>query len=150
MKSWLGIRPPGFILTPPTQRPPLPRLPTKPDDLHAAERLVRDMHWNPQRHLARTAASNPEVLKLIEEKEKVIAAEPSHKVARKQWFQKLSMLTERLSRFMEKPVAVANGDLANRQREMDANELLMRRDYAWCLFPEPLLSNYCARIMNAS
>ena len=149
VERWLGIRPPGFIVITATQRPPLPRFPTRPVELHAAERVVRDMRWNPQRYLSDESAT-PEVAELVREKERLIASEPSHKIDRKQWFQKLSSITQRLTPYVTKQIETAERELDRRRREMQANELLMRRDYSWCLFPEPLLRDYTARIMNAA
>jgi hypothetical protein len=149
MERWLGIQAPGFIVITATQRPPLPRFPTTPADFHSAERLVRDLRWNPQRHLDRKVARRPEVAALVREKEMLIASEPSHTIARKHWFQKLSSVTERLAAYVSNEIAFAEAELDRCRREMQANQLLMRRDYAWCLFPENLLRDYCARIMNA-
>ena len=148
MERWLGIRAPGFIVITATQRPPLPRFPTKPADLHAAERMVRELRWNPQRYVSRESDQR-EVADLIREKEKLIATEPSHTIARKHWFQQLSTVTERLASFVADQVTEAERLLEKCRREMQANQLLMRRDYSWCLFPEPLLQDYCSRIMNA-
>jgi hypothetical protein len=149
MERWMGIQAPGFIVITATQRPPLLRFPTTPADLHNAERLVRDLRWNPQRHLDQRVAEKPEVAPMVREKERLIASEPSHKVARKHWFQKLTSVTERLGAFVNEEIAFAEGELERCRREMQANQLLMRRDYAWCLFPEELLRDYCVKIMAA-
>lgn len=149
MVRWMGIDAPGFIVITATQRPPLPRFPTTPADLHNAERLVRDLRWNPQRHLDRRSAEKPEVAQMVREKEQLIASEPSHKIARKYWFQKLNSVTERLSAFVNEEIAFAKAELERCKREMQANQLLKRRDYAWCLFPEELLRDYCMKTMAA-
>lgn len=150
VERWLGIPAPGFIVITATQRPPLPRFPTSPADLHAAERLVRDVQWNPQRNLQPDAVNRPEVARLLQEKTALTALEPAGKADRKLWFQKLSMVTERLHPFVRQRIQSAQSELEHCRAEMRANQLLMRRDYAWCLFPEDLLRDYCNRIMDAS
>ncbi len=150
MQRWLGIQPPGFMVVTATQRPPLPCFPTTPADLHAAAWLVRDLQWNPQRHLSAAAAGNPDAVRWLREKEALIAGEPSHKVARKHWFRQLGAVTGKLRSLVSDEIDAAKREWDRRQREMHANDLLMRRDYAWCLFPEELLRGYCSRFLNAS
>jgi hypothetical protein len=149
VERWLGIQAPGFIVVTATQRPPLPRLLTKPKDVSVAQWRVRDFRWNPQRHLPQEIQSDPEVARLVSQKEALIAAEPSNKIERKKWFQELSAVTQRLARYLSSEIGYAERFLEIVRRDMAANQLLMRRDYAWCLFPEELLRDYCRRIMNA-
>lgn len=147
MQRWLGIQPPGFIVVTATQRPPLPRFPTSPADVTAAERLVRDLLWNPQRYVDE---SMPLIGDLVREKAQLIANEPSHKVARREWFRRLYRVTEKLRSYLTEEIARADLELQKHRREIQANQLLMRRDFSWCLFPEPLLREYCNRIMYAA
>jgi hypothetical protein len=142
---WLGIEAPGFIVITATLRLPLPRFPTTPADLHAAERRLRDLEWNPQRYLEDVRDAN--VRRLLEEKVRLITAEPAGKAERKGWFRRLSEQTQRLRPFVADQLATATKDLERRSVEASANELLMRRDYAWCMFPEEVVSTFCRKLL---
>jgi hypothetical protein len=145
LARWLGIEAPGFVVITATLRLPLPRFPTTSADLHTAERRLRDLEWNPQRYLEDVRDSN--VSRLIEEKERLIKAETAGKTERKAWFRKLSDLTGQLRPFVADRLAAATKDLERYRIEASANELLMRRDFAWCMFPEEVVSGFCRQLL---
>jgi hypothetical protein len=124
----------------------LPRFPTTQADFHRAEHLVRDLEWNPQRHLS-TQGADGAAKQLVEQKERLITSEPMGKAERKAWFRQLSEFTGRLQPLTAKQLAEAKVELARREREFQANQLLLRRDYPWCLFPEGVLKAFCQRLM---
>lgn len=145
LERWLGVEPPGFIVFTATLRLPLPRFRTTAADLHAAERRVRDLEWNPQRYLG--ANADEKARWFAEEKERLIRAEPKGKVKRKAWFRRLGELTELLRPYVASQLAAAERDAEQKRAEVKANELLMRRDYAWCMFPEEVVSSFCKQLL---
>ncbi len=139
VETWLGLKPPGIIVTSGTLRLPLPRYPTS---FANPDRLIRDLIWNPQRHLSEEAARNPEVQELVKRKQKLIESEPEGKRQRKEWFQQLQGVTEALRPGVAEQLPFAKEAVARNQREEHANEVVMRRDFAWLLYPEETLREW--------
>ncbi len=129
LERWLGIKPPGFIVVTATLHLPLPTFPTSPLDLHKTEQMLRDLHWNPQRHLSDDALKLPIVKQLLSEKEKLIREEPEGKRERKLWFRKLADTTGRLRPFVAELLAEKQCALTKISEEANANETLVRRDF---------------------
>jgi len=147
VERWLGIQAPEIIVLTATLRLPLPRFPTTEADFHRAQYLLRDLEWNPQRHLSATDQSNDEVRRMVALKERLIQEQPKGKAERKAWFRRLATLTEQLRPLAAKQFEEAKIELGRREREFQANQLLQRRDFPWCLFPEPVLKEFCQRLM---
>ena len=49
IRRYFRIEPPGYAVVSATVRLPIRRFPATPEAVHRAERLVRDLDWNPQR-----------------------------------------------------------------------------------------------------
>ena len=147
VNRWLGMEAPGFIVVTASLHLPLPHFPTTPSALHAVERMVRDTTWNPQRHLPAEALQKPEVRRIVAEKERLIATEPKGKAERKAWFGQLSSLTAQLRPFVAAELERVESERERCRLESQANSLLIRRDFAWCLFPEGVLREFCQRLM---
>lgn len=147
LKRWLGIEAPGFIVLTATLHMPFPHLPMASADLDAAERKRRDLRWNPQRHLSEDASRQPETRRLVNEKAQLLSDEPSGKRERKEWFRRLRALTEQLRPLVAEQYAQAEREVEVRRIEAQANEILTRRDYPWCLFPEDVLRDFCRKLL---
>src|SRR5207253_3972930 len=76
IRDYFGIEPPAYQVLSATLHLPLPGFPSTDDDVKRAERRVRDLTWNPQRHLKSEVAARPEVQQLLEEKLLLAANEP--------------------------------------------------------------------------
>jgi hypothetical protein len=139
IENWLGITPPGIVVMSGTLRLPLPRFAT---GLANPGRLIRDLLWNPQRHLSEEVAGKPEVQEKLKRKRDLIESEPKGKRERKEWFQQFQQATRALRQYVEDQVSSAQEALSRHQREQHANEVVMRRDFAWVLFPEEMLRNW--------
>ncbi|MBA4188197.1 MAG: hypothetical protein C0467_09295 [Planctomycetaceae bacterium] len=150
IRNYFGIEPPAYQVLSATLRLPLPTLPSTPDDLKRAERRVRDLHWNPQRHLVPEQLARPEVQWLLTRKNTLIANEPplTDHTARKAWFRELQAVTIELRHFVWKQPTIAKSDLTRIRAEVAANEVLQRRDYSWVLYPEETLRPFLQRFLN--
>ncbi len=147
IERWLGLKPPGFIVVTATVRLPLPTFPTTQADFEAAQRNRRDIHWNPQRHVSAEALTNQDLQHALAVKAKLIQSEPKDKRLRKSWFEDLGDATDAIRNFVVRETNASEADLAQRRREMTANEALIRRDFSWCLFPEESLKRFCQRLL---
>jgi hypothetical protein len=148
IERWLGLTPPRFFVLTATLRLPLPAFPTRRNDVRAAAQRVRDLVWNPQRHLAAEAMIDPAVRQLAVEKERHIREEPRGKAERRARYQSLRLLTEALRPWVGKQIEAAQADHDCRAAEWLANRKLLRRDFAWSLFPHDMLSAFCRRFLD--
>jgi hypothetical protein len=145
IRNYFGIEPPAYQVLSATLHLPLPAFPSSPADLKRAERLVRDLHWNPQRHLpAGTAAE------LVARKAALAANEPpvSDHAARKVWFRELQQLTESLRPLVADQLPAAERELARIRTEVAANDVLQRRDFSWVLYPEATLRPFLQQFLS--
>jgi hypothetical protein len=150
IRDYFGIDPPAYQVLSATLHLPLPAFPSDPDDAERAARHLRDLTWNPQRHLPPDAAARPAVRQLVEEKAALAAAEPPYPDhdARREWFRDLRGLTDRLRRFVADQIADAEAALDRARAEARANAVLRRRDYAWVLYPEATLRPFLQRFLE--
>ena len=150
IRDYFRVEPPAYQVLSATLHLPLPGFPSTPDDLKHAERRVRDLHWNPQRHLSPETLARPEVRALVERKAALARAEPTRTdhAARRDWFRALQKVTEELRPFVFKQEPVAKENLARVRAEVAANAVLRRRDYAWVLYPEEMLRPFLQRFLD--
>ncbi|HZT81555.1 MAG TPA: hypothetical protein VFA26_15120, partial [Gemmataceae bacterium] len=132
LRRFYGIEPPEYVVLSATLLLPFPEYPARPEDCRRLAHELRDVYWNPQRHLGATEATLRE---LVEERREWVERRPETRRGRRERFRKLTELTERL-----RP-AVAGQEAELRRRlevcalEVGANAVLRRRDYAFCLYP---------------
>ena len=148
IRDYFGIDPPAYQVLSATLHLPLPGFPATAADVDRAARLVRDLHWNPQRHLPPDAYDRPDVRALLAEKAALAAAEPTDRAARREWFRTLQAVTKRLRRFVRDRVGPAEAARARTEAEAAANAVLRRRDYAWVLYPEETLRPFLQQFLD--
>jgi hypothetical protein len=147
--DYFGIEPPAYQVLSATLHLPLPGFPSTAGDLKHAERRVRDLHWNPQRHLSAEQRANPDVKALVDAHARLAASEPPYAqhAARREWFRTLSAITERLRPLVLWQFPHAEAELARVRSEVEANAILQRRDYSWVLYPEETLRAFLQRFL---
>lgn len=124
IRSYFGIDPPAFQVVSATLHLPLPRFPSGPEDVKRLRRLVRDLHWNPQRYRT-DGTSDHERLRRVE--------------AGRARYRAFRALGERLRPGVVDRIEAASRELIRAESETAANAILQRRDYSWLLYPENLL-----------
>ncbi len=129
-----GLRPPGYLIMTGTLHLPLPTFPATADDERAARRLVRDVHWNPQRYLPPDAEDWQDMFDA-----KMELTAPGNVNPPRIRFAEMRRLTERMRTRVSGVEAAARARAEWVSAEVAANEILRRRDYAFCLFPEASL-----------
>ena len=140
IRAFFQIEPPGYAVVSATLRLPLKRFLATTVSVHAAERRVRDLEWNPQQ-APEAVGSFPD---LVAEKDKLVKT-PPHGKARREWFRSLQRVTQEMRPAVAVTLAAERTRLQISRDELAANDILGRRDYAWPLFPEELLRSYFAR-----
>jgi hypothetical protein len=128
-----------------TLRLPLPHFPAGAGDEHSLQRARRELHWNPQRHLPAGAA---EASAWAAEKRRWVERAPADPAGRRERFQVLQSLTERLRPFTVAAESQVSHRLAAVRSELQANAVLGRRDFAFCLFPEEQIRPFLAQFLR--
>ena len=142
IRRFFQLHPPGYAVVTATLRLPLPRFPATPSSLHAAERRVRDLDWNPQRFVA----TRNGLAAVAEQKVRLIVQEPVGKESRRRWFRDLQMLTREMRPALASDFDQAERNVNRARAELAANAVVASRDYAWPLFSEEPLRSSLSRL----
>jgi hypothetical protein len=142
LRRFHGIEPPDFLVLSATKWLPVPSFPVTVEDHRRTARQLRDLHWNPQRHIEDLLADD----ELVASKADLIAYTPLER-DRKAHFQVLRSVTEKLRGAVKDDIEAVRVRLEQIDRQLDANAILRRRDYAFCLYPESALRPLCERFV---
>lgn len=150
IRDYFGIEPPAYQVVSATLHLPLPAFPSTEADLLEARRLVRDLQWNPQRHVVPPSLDDPRVLRLVADRIAAASDEPPLRdhSGRQSWYTRLHELNEQLQRHVWKQLPPAKANLARIEAEVQANAILRRRDYAWVLYPEATLKPFLQQFLE--
>lgn len=150
IRDYFGIEPPAYQVLSATLHLPLPTFPGTVERVKQVEQLLRDLHWNPQFYLTHEQLIHPQLQQLVVMKDKLIRSEPplNDHPARRQWFRTLQQVTDRLRPFIAKRIPAAEEDERRLRQEVEANEVLRRRDYAWVFYPEANLRPFLQQFLS--
>lgn len=138
MRRFYGIEPPHFLILSATLLLPFSRYPLSTDDERRLGRNHRDVHWNPQRHLAEDAP-DARAFDLANEKQKWIEQGAATAAERRRRFQRLRELTDLLHPYLLEREQGLQRKLQECRAQLAANAIMSRRDFALCLYPEDRL-----------
>jgi hypothetical protein len=139
VRRFYGCEPPSYLVLSATLLLPLPSFPTRPEACRRLAGNLRDVHYNPQRHLVNGA---PRAQELTAQKDGWIARQPSTARERRDRFTTLRALTEQLRTFVADQESALQQALAQCERELQGNAVLENREYAFCLYPGTLLKPF--------
>jgi hypothetical protein len=147
MRRFYGLEPPGYLVLSGTLLLPVRRYPVTADDCRALARRLRDLEYNPQRHLEDGARAEPAVRELVEQKRAWVARRPEARPGRRERFRRLRALNDLLRPWVADRADRLAAELARCDRQLRANAVLGRRDYAFCLYPEAALRPFCTQFL---
>jgi hypothetical protein len=145
IRRFYGLEPPGYLVLSATLLLPLPTYPASAAECRRLKRELRELIWNPQRHLADGDAALQDLKK---QKDAWVAQHPRERRQRWERYRALRALTEQLRVPLEGRIRETEARLAECERQLDANAILQRRDYAFCLYPEELLRPFCTQFLG--
>jgi hypothetical protein len=143
MAAYYHITPPAFLILSATKLLPLPTAAVGPDDCRRLTRLVRDVHYNPQRHLP----NNADMAALVRQKQEWIERQPEAKAERRARFEMIRRLSGELRAPLEKRARDLHTEVDRCKKQLEANVVLRRRDYAFVLYPEEVLRPFCTQFL---
>jgi hypothetical protein len=144
MSRFYGIEPPGFVVLSATKLLPLPAPPVGPNDRRRLAREVRDLHYNPQRHLR---DGGDEAAALARRRAELVAWQPGEARGRRERFHEIRAVSALLRPYLDGGIERARQELGRCEEGLRANEVRRRRDYAFVLFPEGALRPFCTRFL---
>lgn len=149
IRSYFGIEPPAYQVLSATLYLPLPGFAATVEEARQARRLLRDLHWNPQRYVAANELADREVLRRIADRIDLASDEPPrrNRRARREWFRRLQESTAALRPLVAPQREAARAEWHRLEVESQANTILRRRDYAWVLYPEKTLKPFLQRFL---
>lgn len=147
IQEFYGLDSPGYLVLSATLRLPLPRYPVTAEECRRCWRRLRDLRCNPQRHLEELTTIPAAAHELARRKQQRIAAPGTTRRQRRQNFHELRRLTEQLRGYLGPQEQAAYRDWNHCRQQMQANQTLQRRDYAFCLYPEELLRPFLTQLL---
>jgi hypothetical protein len=147
-RAFYGIEPPSYGVLTATLLLPLPHWPVTVAQLHSAARRLRDLEFNPERHLNGMSKSSRPTQELIKEKSAWIHQEPVQSAAKKQRFHALRAINGKLAALLNDERATQAKDLARIRQEVAGNAILDSRDFAFCLYPEETLRSFLSQFLH--
>jgi len=141
IRRFYNVEPPAYLVLSGTLHLPLPTFPAKPDDCRRFAHELRDLHWNPQRHVSSAQ-------ELAARKNEWIARQPAEPLQRRERYQMLRQLNTALQAFAKEKERLVHEELDRCHREVQANRVLQSREYAFCLYPEETLRPFCTQFLD--
>lgn len=145
IRHFYGVEPPGYMVLSATLLLPLPAYPASIEDHRRLTRAVRDLYYNPQRHSDRGGSPLSE---MAAQKQRWIEREPSDHRERRERFEALRSLTEQLRAPLTSRIQERERERVECEQQLQANAILQRRDYAFCLYPEAMLRPFCTQFLH--
>jgi hypothetical protein len=146
IRRFYAVEPPGYLVLSATLLLPLPTYAATSADRCRLARALRDLRHNPQRHLDGATVS-PTAQDLNARKEDWISRLPANARERRERFLALRELTEQLRPWVVRAADQIEQEMARSTHELEANAVLKRRDYAFCLYPESRLRSFCTEFL---
>ncbi len=155
IRDYYQVEPPEYLVLSGTLLLPLPALSAHQPDCRQWARELRDLRWNPERHLGERgalpgqfpSAARFEKSDLIAEKKTWIARQPKSSDERRRRFQSIRKLTSQLRPLVSEREQQVHELLRNCEREVEANKILQNREYPFCLHPEETLRPFLTQFL---
>ena len=147
VRRFYGLEPPGYLVLSATLFLPFAASPANREGHSRLAGRLRDLHWNPQRHLDDGVPADPAARELAARKQAWITGQPADARGRRERFHALHTLTEQLRAHVAGREERLRQELAEYDHQLRANAVLRSRDYAFCLYPEPALRRFCRRFL---
>ena len=145
MQAFFGAQPPAFLVLSGTCRLPLPTFPISEEDCRRLAREIRDLRYNPQRHLSE--AQSQGLANVLHDRQEWVARSPDTHEGRRQRFRALRQLNEALRGPLLDRDRQRQQEWAQARKQLSANALLRRRDYSFCLYPEATLRPFVTGVL---
>ncbi|MFM7149295.1 MAG: hypothetical protein ACKO23_05590 [Gemmataceae bacterium] len=146
IRRFWGLPVPSFLTLSATCLLPLPNYPVTEEQVRSVQHQLRDMEFNPQRHLP--PEQRPALACQLEEKASLVSSQPQDRQGRRARFRNIRSASASLRQSLIPTERKLRDQLNWMTQAVDANRLLRRRDYAFPLYPEDKLRPFCQRFLS--
>lgn len=149
LHGFFDVEPPQYLLLTGTLLLPMERYPDAGAELHRLQSHLRDLRWNPQRHVD---GQSPAAADLIREKRTWIERPVETHHERAERFAHLRRLNHQLQGFTDVEEQRGRAALADAEHRLRFHQIRSSREYAFCLYPAELVRSYyqtAARLAHA-
>ncbi|HYT87872.1 MAG TPA: hypothetical protein VEL76_04065 [Gemmataceae bacterium] len=143
IRRFYGVEAPGFLVLSATLLLPLADA-ARRTDCRGLKNTLRDLHYNPQRHLGPEAASG----ELVARRQELVGMQPTDRTGRRERYRQLRRLTEALRPYVAGREEAVRQELMRCVEEVRTAAVLRRRDYAFCLHPEVSLRPFLTGFLS--
>lgn len=144
MRDFYGIEPPAFVVATGTLRLPFPPSRVTEDDRRWLVRKLRDLAWNPQRHLANADSAAKE---LMDARQRWVEYRCDNRADSRRRYYEIRRLNSGLVAYVKDQVASAHPELDEVSQQLRLQEINSRRDFAFCLYPAEKLQGFLQGIV---
>jgi hypothetical protein len=144
IRRFFGLEPPAFMVLSGTRWLPLPTFAVDEDNRRRLAAKLRGLHFNPQRYLS--AEQSAKLEDLLAQRQWWIEHESGNSPERRKRFAELRSINEQLHEPLAEEDERTRQELARITEQLNANAVLHRRDYSFCLYPESVLRPFCTRL----
>jgi hypothetical protein len=148
IRRFYGCRPPAFLVLSGTLLLPLETAPGPTGSCRRLRHELRDIYYNPQRHLANGAQETTAERELAAQKAAWIVRPTPDARRRKERFENLRALTEKLRTHVGPQATAVEQQLVQCEHRLHLSEVMLRRDYPFCLYPEESLRSFCTQFLE--
>lgn len=146
IERFFGIEPPQFMVVSGTLHLPVERPAVSEDDLHDAERELRELTFHPERFIDEAdlngaASGDSSPVERIEEKRRRIR-EPFAPSAARERCRAIRRANDELQPWVAERRSAALARAASVARQLRADAILSSREYGFCLYPEKNLREF--------
>ncbi|RME40744.1 MAG: hypothetical protein D6788_02715 [Planctomycetota bacterium] len=142
IRRYYGIEPPAMACVSATLHLDLPRPPRAVPRLVEARRRLRDVRWNPQRHLPEAARNQPLVHRrdeLVRESERLRREEPRNHARRREVFRKIRKVNEKILSHCPELLSEAEKQVSLAERYEPQWRIAEEREHFFALYSDDRL-----------
>jgi hypothetical protein len=135
--GYFGITPPGMACVSATLRLDLPRRDVTEQDVRRGEHRLRDLRYNPQKHVdcnGRCASLVAARAEAVNEAQRLAVEAPSDRPARRQAFEAIRCASARILEAQPEVMAAYESAVERDRRWLAERRVASRRDYFFALF----------------
>jgi hypothetical protein len=145
IRGFYRMEPPAYLVLSGTLQLPFASEQATPLEVKQQAKQLRDLYWNPQRHLMANGKELSHFTQLAQRKQDLIELTPPEPRDRRQRFIELRHLTTALRPAVQGQIRDGTSTFHALERSLTTRAILHRRDYPFCVYPETELREFFAQ-----
>ena len=143
IEQFFGMSPPHFVtLTATLHLSDGPRFPEAANQVRLCEHQLRDLHWNPDRHLDQRDRSNPELTPIIARKQALSRTNPESSDQQRKQFTEIRKINAQIRKTVHTRREETRRRLQTLRLQETAHRFLIYREFPFCLYSMEKLRSF--------